>query len=316
MKTRLTVLFLFASLLLTACAAAATPTPDAYNGQRNYSSQSPAATSAPAAAPATSGSGTTDSTSDVAPVSQRLIIKNASLDIVVESPNQAMQTIASMAEQMGGFVVSSSSFKTQDQSGIEVPQSKITVRVPAASLDEALVKIRGLVKNADQDIRNENITGQDVTEDYTDLNSRLTNYEATEKQLQTILENASKTEDVLAVFHELTNIRQDIEVTKGKMKYYEQSAALSVIDVNILAQASVAPIVIAGWQPLGIARDAVQALIEIGKFLFGALIWIVIVFLPLGLVFYFPIRLLRKWLRRNRGQRKPAPPAAPLPEVK
>jgi len=314
MKTRLPALFLFISLLLTACAASATPTSDVYVGQRN-AGQSFAATSAPAA-PAKSGSGITDVTSNLAPVSQRLVIKNASLEIVVESPSQAMETIASMAEQMGGFVVSSSSFKTQVQSGADVPQSKISVRVPAANLDEALAKIRGLVKNADQDIRNENITGQDVTEDYTDLNSRLINLEATEKQLQTVLEGASKTEDVLAVFRELTNIRQEIEVIKGKMKYFEQSADLSVIDVNILAQASIAPIVIAGWQPLGIARDAVQALIEIGKFLLGALIWIVIVFLPLGLVFYFPIRLLRKWLRRNRGQRKLAPPAAPLPEVK
>ncbi|HEX7568120.1 MAG TPA: hypothetical protein VF355_06090, partial [Anaerolineaceae bacterium] len=64
MKTRLPALFLFISLLLTACAAAATPTSDVYVGQRN-AGQSPAATSAPAA-PAMSGSGITDSTSNVA----------------------------------------------------------------------------------------------------------------------------------------------------------------------------------------------------------------------------------------------------------
>ena len=63
------------------------------------------------------------------------------------------------------------------------------------------------------------------------------------------LEKATKTEDVLTVFHERTNTRQQIEVLQGKMKFYEQSAALSEIDVNILATASIAPIEIAGWQP-------------------------------------------------------------------
>jgi hypothetical protein len=239
-------------------------------------------------------------------VAQRLVIKNASLEIVVESPVNALQSISDMAQQMNGFVVSSSSFKTNSNSGSEVPQAKITVRVPAARLDEALTKIHGLVKNTDQDIRNETVTGQDVTEDYTDLNSRLVNLQTAEKQLQAILENTNKTADVLSVFQQLTSIRQDIEVTQGKIKFYEQSAALSAIDVNILAQASIAPIQIAGWQPLGIARDAVQALIEIGQFLVGAVIWIVIVILPIGLVIFFPARFIRRWLRRNRQQHTPS----------
>ena len=248
-------------------------------------------------------------------MAQRLVIKNASLEIVVESPVTALQSISTMAQQMNGFVVSSSSFKAASSAGSEVPQAKITVRVPADKLDEALAKIHALVKNTDQDIRNESVTGQDVTEDYTDLNSRLINLQDAEKQLQAILENATKTEDVLSVFQQLTSIRQQIEVTQGKIKFYEQSAALSAIDVSILAQASIAPIEIAGWQPLGIARDAVQTLVEIGKFLVGAVIWIVIVLVPLGLVIFFPVRFIRRWLQRNRQQRIPAPPAAPL-EVK
>ena len=312
MKTRLLALILLAVLVLAACAPAAES-----NTALSYSNKGGGSTaySAPASGAASPAIASQPSAVDAAvpSVSQRLVIKNASLEIVVESPTQALQTISDMAQQMNGFVVSSSSFKTTNSSGIDVPQAKITVRVPADKLDEALAKIHGLVKNADQDIRNESVTGQDVTEDYTDLNSRLTNLQAAEKQLQAILENATKTEDVLSVFQQLTSIRQDIEVTQGKIKFYEQSAALSAIDVSILAAASIAPIEIAGWQPLGIARDAVQALVEIGQFLVGAVIWIVIVFVPIGLVFYFPIRLIRRWLRRSRKPRSPATPAATLP---
>lgn len=314
MKTRLFALILLVALVLTACATAPQSNTDLAGKQNGagaiaYSAPASGGPAAPAAAPAV----TTADTSTVPSVSQRLVIKNASLEIVVDSPSQALQTISDMAQQMNGFVVSSSSFKTTDSEGVEVPQAKITLRVPADKLDQALAKIHSLVKNADQDIRNENVTGQDVTEDYIDLNSRLTNLQAAEKQLQTILDNATKTEDVLSVFQQLTNIQQQIEVTTGKIKFYEQSAALSAIDVSILASASIAPIQIAGWQPLGIARDAVQALVEIGKFLVGAVIWIVIVVVPIGLVIYLPFRLIRRWLRRNRKPRTPATPPAPLP---
>ncbi len=302
MKSRLVALFLLATLALTACATAQdSNTPLSYAKGGNGS-----ASSAPASGPAPSSASQTSSVDPAVPqIGQRLVIKNATLEIVVDSPANALQSISDMANQMNGFVVSSSSYKATGSSGNEVPQAKITVRVPAARLDEALAKIHGLVKNADQDIRNESVTGQDVTEDYTDLNSRLTNLQAAEKQLQAILENATKTEDVLSVFQQLTSIRQDIEVTKGKIKYYEQSASLSAIDVSILAQASIAPIEIAGWQPLGIARDAVQALIGIGQFLVGAVIWIVIVLLPIGLVFFFPVRFIRRLIRRNRPHPTP-----------
>jgi hypothetical protein len=311
MKTPLTALILLATLALTACALAPQSNASLMTDQTGGGSTGP---SMPGSGPAAPGKAAQPSPVDpsVPSVSQRLVIKNASLEIVVESPTQALQTISEMAQQMNGFVVSSSSFKTTNSSGSEVPQAKITVRVPADKLDEALAKIHSLVKNADMDIRNENVTGQDVTEDYTDLNSRLTNLQAAEKQLQAILENATKTEDVLSVFQQLTSIRQDIEVTQGKIKFYEQSAALSAIDVSILAEASVAPIVIGGWQPLGIARDALQALIAIGQFLVGAVIWIVIVLVPIGLLFYFPIRFLRRWMLRNRKQHTPVSPAAPL----
>jgi hypothetical protein len=312
---RLTFVLMLGVLMLSACGSVATrtaapaatsaPAANSYGGNSGY--QAPVASTVVPGQPPSSGSSQPSTI-------QRMVIMNASLEIVVESPDVVVQTISNMALEMGGFVVSSNSYKTTASSGVSIPQAKITLRVPAQKLNAALDKIRSLVKNTDQDIHNETLSGQDVTEDYTDLGSQLINLQAAEKQLQAILEKATKTEDVLSVFHELTNTRQQIEVLQGKMKYYEQSAALSSIDVAILATASIAPIEIAGWQPLGIARDAIQTLINIGKFLAGALIWIVIVGLPLGLVFGFPIYLVRKL----RKPRKPAamPPAAPAIESK
>ncbi|HAE59673.1 MAG TPA: hypothetical protein DCG54_09260, partial [Anaerolineae bacterium] len=127
-------------------------------------------------------------------------------------------------------------------------------------------------------------SGQDVTQEYTDLSSRLKNLESTERQLNTILEDADKTEDVMLVFNQLTQIREQIELIKGQMQYYEQSAALSAISIRLIAEETVKPIEIGGWKPEGVVRDAVQTLVDFLKGFFEFVVWLVIVFLPAAIL--------------------------------
>jgi hypothetical protein len=311
-KTALIGLVLFA-LILAACARApaATPAPSANyapSGGRDIAS-------APALEPGTASEAYSNKAADSDLVAQqpaavnRLVIKNADLIIVVTDPAVGMTAILDMANEMGGYVVSSKSFKTRSENGIEVPQANITVRIPSEKLDDALVKVKKLTQDPAKDVRTENITGKDVTADYVDLSSRLTNLQNTEKSLQKIQDSATKTDDVLAVFNRLSEVRQQIEQIKGQMKYYEESAALSSVSVQLLSKEGVAPLTVGGWEPAGIVRDAFQALIDIGKGLVEILIWLVIVFVPLGLIFFFPIRWLIRVIRKNMAN-KPVPMAA------
>lgn len=233
---------------------------------------------------------------------ERIVIKNANLRIVVDTPLESMSAITSMASAYGGYVVNSRTYKTTTESGKEVPEAEITIRVNAANLDEVLEKIRALVKDPATDILSENVTGQDITLEYVDLQSRLATYEQTEKALLRLQENADKTEDVLNILTRLNDIRQQIESLKGQIKYYDESSKLSAVYVQLIARAGIDPLTIGGWQPLGVARDAVQALINIGKFLVNTLIVLVIVVLPLFLIFFFPVR----WIYRKIRQRLPA----------
>jgi len=240
---------------------------------------------------------------------ERVVIKNANLSIVVKDPTSAMKTVSEMADEMGGFVVSSNLYKTTTSQGIEVPAANITIRVPADQLDQAMEDIKKLVDNPTEDVLSENISGQDVTQEFTDLNSRLDNLKRAEAQLQEILGSATKTEDVLAVFNQLKQVREEIEVLQGQINYYKEASRLSSISVNIQAKASVDPLTIGGWQPVGVARDAVQALINALKFLVNAVIWILIFFLPVFLVITIPAWLIiRAIVRavRKRNQNKPS----------
>jgi len=231
---------------------------------------------------------------------ERIVIRNASLSIVVEDPTGAVTTITQMAEEMGGFVVSSNVYKTTTSSGLEVPNASITVRVPADKLEEALEQIKGLVGDAKVDILNEEISGQDVTSEVTDLESRLRNLKAAEEQLLEIMENATESEDVIAIFRELTSVRGEIEVIEGQIKDYRESARLSAISVYLQAKAAVEPITIGGWQPGVEAQRALQALVEGGKYIVNALIWLVLFAVPILAVIVLPIYLIFRAIRKRQ----------------
>jgi hypothetical protein len=245
---------------------------------------------------------------------ERLVIKNANSTIVVDDPAKSMDAIARMAEEMGGFVVTANLYHNQLEGGIEVPGATITIRVPAENFDTALQRIRA---ESDREPLTENINSQDVTGDYTDLQSRLRNAEAAEAQLTEIMESATKTEDVLSVYNELVRVREQIEVIKGQIKYYEQSAALSAISVELRANESVQPLTIGGWEPQGVAKQAVQALINTLEGLATVVIWLIILVAPvliaLFIVFGIPVILL-VWAIRSRRRRQarkmPPPPAS------
>jgi hypothetical protein len=240
-----------------------------------------------------------------ADAAERIVIKNASLALVVDDPSASMDNISRLAEEMGGFVVNANLYQQFLEAGVEVPRASITIRVPAERLNEALGRIKA---ESDQDPQSESINSQDVTSDYVDLQSRLSNLESAEAQLTLIMEDAYKTEDVLAVYNELVRVREQIEIIKGQIKYYEESAALSSINTELIANEAAQPLTIGGWQPQGVAKGAVQALINTMQFIVNAVIWIAIYVLPVLLVLYLivflPISFLWKRWRKRRAEQK------------
>jgi hypothetical protein len=241
----------------------------------------------------------------------RLVIKNASLSIAVDDPLKSKDNITYLAEALGGFVVSADVYQQTLSNGTKVPQVAITIRVPAEKMDEALATIKN---ETNQPILSENETSQDVTADYTDLNSRLVNLQAAEAQLQKIMDSAVKTDDVLAVYSQLVSVRGQIEVIKGQMQYYERSAALSSISIQLTANAAMQPITIAGWQPKGVAKEALQSLIHAMQSLanFGiraGILYIpvlLVIFVPLGLIAWGVYALVKK-ARRPKVALTPSP---------
>ncbi|MDT8896709.1 MAG: DUF4349 domain-containing protein [Thermanaerothrix sp.] len=247
------------------------------------------------------------------PAGDRMVIRSAELSIVVGNPAQAMESIIRLASEMKGFVVSSSLYQTQTPEGAQVQEGTITIRVPAERLDEALGRIRALVENPDTDILSQNIYGQDVTKEYTDLQSRLRNLEDAAEQLRKIMDTATKPEEVLQIYNELRQVNEQIEVLKGQIKYYEESAAMSAITVTLRAKEAVAPITIGTWKPEGVARDAIRALIRAYQALVSGAIWLVLFCLPVALPIAIVGWLIWQGFRRWRRTRKQMPKSEAKP---
>ena len=234
---------------------------------------------------------------------ERIVIQNADLSIVVADVETRMKEIQTMAEEMGGFVVASNLYQTYTNNSTLVPEATITIRVPSEKLDNAL----DTIKEGAVDVQSETRSGQDVTAEYVDLKSRLKNYEAAERELSELLENAATTEDVINIFNQLAYYREQIEITKGQIQYYEEAAALSAISIRLVAEATIQPLEIAGWEPKGVARDAIQDLIYFWQdfvdfviyFTLNTLPRLITIGIPLYLVF-IGVRAVYRRMNKNK----------------
>jgi hypothetical protein len=265
--------------------------------------EAPAAEPAPAFDSAESSAVDLFNTGTTVQAQERLVIENADLAIVVQDPKARMAEITALANEFGGFVVSSNLYQSFSPNGKEVPEATIVIRVPSERLDEALTRI----KEGAVDIDYENRSGQDVTNIYVDLQAQLTAKQAAEAKLLEIMDQATRAEDVLAIYLQVQQVQTEIEQLKGQIQYYEESAALSSISVRLIAEESTQPISIGPWTPSGAAREAIEDLIFFFQNFVDFLIRFVLLTLPALILIAIPLYLVyligRAAYRRVRRSR-------------
>jgi len=192
------------------------PLPPGMEGEGGKTIIVPAPVPAPTPSPVNGGDLTIDA--------DRMIIRTANMQLVVDDVRDTMDKITDLSENLGGFVVASSSWKEGER-----VVGQITVRVPSSDFNYAM----GVLRSLAVEVNSETTSAQDVTEEYVDLEATLRNLEATETQLLKLMEKAEKVEDILNVQRELSRVQQDIERTKGRMQYLERTSAMSLIQVSL-----------------------------------------------------------------------------------
>ena len=231
--------------------------------------------------------GGTDSSGALLVTEDRMIVRTGDMSLVVEDVINARDAITQLAARFDGYVVSS-----QISGEEEEMRGWISIRVPDERFDQALAELRGLAVR----VKSESTSSQDVTQEYTDLQARLNNAEATEKQYLALLEKATDVQDILSIYQSLSQVRQEIEQIKGQMQYLERTSSMSLISVYLEPQATAKPLVGAGWSALEALKSAIRGIVTLGQWLVILAIWLII-FIPvwgtvLGIIYW-------RWKRRS-----------------
>ena len=235
---------------------------------------------------------------------ERMMVYTADLVLVVKDTAQAMDQIKSLVTSVGGYLSNSRSWY-EGSPDKEQLHARMTVRVPAESLDQVMAQLKALAVK----VKQENLSGQDVTEEYTDLSAQLTNLDATETELRELLtevrENRGKADEILQVHARLTEIRGEIERLKGRMKYLERSVAMASITIELMPEEAPVEIVTEEWKITRTLRSAARALVHGLQGLADVLIYLVILS-PIWAVPVGIILLLRKLWRKRKARRAAA----------
>src|SRR3990172_4542708 len=309
MKSRSTLfasLVIVAMLLLAACGAAATEAPPVYEAP---------ATEAPAAGFASDGVAERGAPLEKSPEqaaqellpmptsaafeiakqsgdltvierSNRMIVKNADVRLMVKDTDSAIDRATQIVGDAGGYIVSSRVWY-QDYYGNNLKYAAITIGIPVEEFEKVLSRLRGLAIR----VVDETAAGDDVTEQYVDLQSQLTNLEATRARIQEFLKDAKTIDEALRINQELANLESQIEQIKGRMNYLNDRSAYSTITITFEPEFPVltptptltpyptsTPV---PWNPGQTFDDATGTVTILYQGIANLVIWIVVVVLPI-----------------------------------
>lgn len=225
----------------------------------------------------------------------RMIIRNANMSLIVRDAVDVLQKVTALADAKGGYVAESRQWKEREQ-----VRASATLRIPATQLMPILAAIRALAIR----VESENVTAQDVSQEYSDLGAQLRNLQATETELRellkTVRERTQKASEIMEIYTEITKVRGDIDRIQGRIQYLSQMTSLSTITLELIPDVLAAPVVEPGWQPVATVKNASRSLVNSLKGVVDVLIWVVLYILPLGLIFVVFALIVRAVWKRLR----------------
>ena len=193
-----------------------------------------------------------------------MIIKTADISVQVKSFDSAYDAAVAIGKSTGGYVTDSSA----DTTGNEPTSGRLTIRVPVGAFERTVARLGKLGK-----VMNKSISGEDVTGEAVDLESRLRNKRAEEQQYLEIMNRARRIADIVTVTNELSRVRGEIEEAQGRLKFLKSSSAMSTISLSLAEKSKPKP---APSALGGAFSGAVGSFVEFLTDLATILIWLAV----------------------------------------
>ena len=171
---------------------------------------------------------------------ERKMIRTASMDMLVKSPKETSEKIRLLAEQIGGFLVTS-----EISGGEDDASASLTVRVPVNQFEQ----FRAQISKFGLKVESEKLETQDVTKQYVDLGARLRNLHAQETQYLGILKQARTVKDTVEVSDKLNEVRLQIDQQQAEFDTLSKQVDTVALTISLHAEAE-ARIFGLHWRPL------------------------------------------------------------------
>lgn len=216
------------------------------------------------------------------PSSDRLVVQNSNLSLVVDDVRSTGDRIVKHVVDNGGFMVTTSYNRPE-----ESPFATITLRIPSARLNETLEFFRAQAIK----VTNENQVGEDITDQYVDIEARLETLEQVKAKFEGILGSATQVQDILTVQREIINTQTQIDNLKGQKKALEENASFSKVTVYLSTDELSLPYTPDDkFRPQVVFKLAVRSLLNtlrlVGEaaiwFVVYAVLWVPVVFIVIG----------------------------------
>jgi len=235
-------------------------------------------------------------------ISEKKIIRTGELDLTVESVDQVVSDLTSMAERAQGFI--QSAYVYEGSSGTK--KGTVVIKVPVAKFGDIFQEVKDLA----QVVVSEQVAGQDVTEEYVDLQARLKNAKAEEAQYLEIMKKATEVEDMLNVSSYLSDVREKIERFQGQLDYLENLTDMSTITVELAEEIKIIGGPVQQWKPYQTLKKASKTLLIAWQKTVDRFIWIIIFLVgliaPIGIIIWLIVRLIRRIVRRSKSKGAPS----------
>ena len=155
--------------------------------------------------------------------SEQKLIKNGSVHFETKSVTESQKEITNLVKQYNGYL----SDQQQNDYNDRVSYT-VQARLPSANFDDFF---QSVVDHAHR-IESQNITVEDVTQEFIDVESRIKTKKELEQRYTQLLTKADSVEDILKIEREIGALRSDIESMEGRLQYLKDQTRYSTIDIS------------------------------------------------------------------------------------
>lgn len=224
----------------------------------------------------------------------RMVIQESNMSLLVKNVVETRNKILEYTTANGGYMVTVSTSNPED-----APTASVSLRIPDTNLPLALDHFRSLSIK----VVSENLNGRDVTDQYVDIDTRISQIERTMTRLEAILVNATEINDITNLTNQILNYQNQIDNLKGQKQSLEKNAQLAKLTLYLSTDEIALPYAPSEtFRPAVIFKLAVRSLVTSLRSVATAVIWLVVyavIWVPVSAIFMFVKKLIKDRNEKN-----------------